>query len=61
MYRREIKLTSVLSLRKEIENQCSETLSKIFQNHKYVGAASPTWSLFQHETNLYICNSNNVL
>ncbi|XP_022168581.1 DNA mismatch repair protein Mlh1 [Myzus persicae] len=59
--RREIKLTSVLSLRKEIENRCSETLQTIFQNHKYVGAASPTWSLFQHDTNLYICNSNNVL
>uniref|UniRef100_A0A2S2R9V0 DNA mismatch repair protein Mlh1 n=1 Tax=Sipha flava TaxID=143950 RepID=A0A2S2R9V0_9HEMI len=59
--RREIKLTSVLSLRKEIENCCSEVLQTIFQNHKYVGAASPTWSLFQHDTNLYICDSNKVL
>jgi len=59
--RREIKLTSVLSLRKEIENNCSETLQTIFQNHKYVGAASPTWALFQHDTKLYICNSNRVL
>jgi len=61
LFRREIKLTSVMSLRKEVENHCSETLQTIFLNHKYVGAASPTWSLFQHDTNLYICNSNNVL
>ncbi|XP_050545512.1 DNA mismatch repair protein Mlh1 isoform X2 [Daktulosphaira vitifoliae] len=58
--RRDIKLTSVLSLRKEIENNCCETLQRIFHNHKYVGVASATWSLFQHETELYICNSNNV-
>ncbi|XP_050421498.1 DNA mismatch repair protein Mlh1 [Adelges cooleyi] len=59
--RREIKLTSVLTLRKEVENQSSETLQRIFQNHKYVGVASPTWTLFQYDTELYICNSNNVL
>lgn len=61
LIRREIRLTSVMSLRKEIENNCNETLQTIFSNHKYVGEASSSWSLFQHDTNLYICNTNKVL
>ncbi|CAH0391636.1 unnamed protein product [Bemisia tabaci] len=59
--RREINLTSVLSLRREIEEQCSVTLREIFNQSTYVGCTKPHWLLFQSTTNLFCANIQTIM
>jgi hypothetical protein len=59
--RREIKLTSVLNLRKEVLDNINYSLKDILQNFTYVGAVDRTWSIIQHKTELYVCNNELVL
>lgn len=59
--RRQIKLSSVVNLKKEIEDNVDPSLKEILQNFTYVGAANRVWSLVQHKTELYICKNSLVL
>ncbi|XP_065215120.1 DNA mismatch repair protein Mlh1 isoform X1 [Planococcus citri] len=55
--KRDIKLTSVVNLKKEIESNVDEKLKDILRNFSYVGAVNKIWCVIQHQTELYICNN----
>ncbi|XP_066903081.1 DNA mismatch repair protein Mlh1 [Halyomorpha halys] len=52
--RREIKLTSVLTLKSNVENECNLAVRDIVANITYVGCIDPNSVLVQHSTNLYL-------
>ncbi|XP_035206479.1 DNA mismatch repair protein Mlh1-like isoform X2 [Stegodyphus dumicola] len=56
----EIQLTSVLELRNEIEKQCHRGLLEIVQNMIFVGCVNPKFALFQHNTKLYLANTQKL-
>lgn len=55
--RREVKLLSVLRLRKNVEDNYHEGLRDILSNMIFVGCVDETFSLVQSGLNLYICNT----
>ncbi|KAK5638973.1 hypothetical protein RI129_013268 [Pyrocoelia pectoralis] len=59
--RNECRLTSVLELRKEIEEQCHKSLRELFAQHVYVGCVKAKLALVQHSTKLYLCNTNRIM
>ncbi|KAF6100185.1 mutL-like protein 1 [Phyllostomus discolor] len=58
--RRIINLTSVLSLREEINERGHETLQEMLHNHSFVGCVNPQWALAQHQTKLYLLNTTRL-
>lgn len=58
--RREIKLTSVLSLQKEIQDNTHKGLREMVQNHKFVGCVNEEHALMQHNTKLYLMNTSKL-
>ncbi|XP_017073269.1 DNA mismatch repair protein Mlh1 [Drosophila eugracilis] len=54
---REVRLSSVLDMRKRSERQCSVQLRGILKNLVYVGCVDERRALFQHETRLFLCNT----
>ncbi|XP_062970856.1 DNA mismatch repair protein Mlh1 isoform X2 [Cynocephalus volans] len=58
--RRIINLTSVLSLREEINERGHETLREMLHNHSFVGCVNPQWALAQHQTKLYLVNTTKL-
>lgn len=59
-FRHEVKLTSILQLRKEIEDECHEGLREILSNLTFVGCIDQTSALIQSGVNLYICNTRKL-
>ncbi|XP_043497332.1 DNA mismatch repair protein Mlh1 [Polistes fuscatus] len=59
-FRREVKLTSVLKLRKEVEDNCHQGLREILSNLIFVGCIDEISSLVQSGVNLYICNTKKL-
>ncbi|KAL1490508.1 hypothetical protein ABEB36_013190 [Hypothenemus hampei] len=59
--RMETKLTSILELRKNIEENCHRTLRETFAQHVFVGAISPKQALIQYNTQLLLCNTKVIL
>ncbi|XP_025158348.1 DNA mismatch repair protein Mlh1 isoform X2 [Harpegnathos saltator] len=59
-FRHEVKLTSILQLRKEIEDECHEGLKEILSNLTFVGCIDQTSALIQSGVNLYICNTRKL-
>ncbi|XP_060532922.1 DNA mismatch repair protein Mlh1 isoform X3 [Cylas formicarius] len=57
----ETKLTSVLQLRKSIEDNCHRTLRETFAQHVFVGPISPKQALIQYGTQLLLCNTATIL
>merc|ERR1719334_497740 len=55
---RECKLSSVRSLRKELQEQCSDQGRTVFAGHTFVGCVSRKFALFQHSTKLYLANTS---
>lgn len=55
------ELTSVLELRKSIEENCHKTLREAFAQHVFVGVIDPNRALMQHNTKLYLCNTKKIL
>lgn len=53
---RQIRLTSVLELREEIDKAEHKDLKEMFQNHKFVGCVEKSLALMQHGTGLYLTN-----
>lgn len=60
-FRHEVKLTSILKLRKEIEDECHEGLRNILANLTFVGCIDQTSALIQSGMNLYICNTRKLV
>ncbi|XP_036926587.1 DNA mismatch repair protein Mlh1 isoform X1 [Sturnira hondurensis] len=58
--RRIINLTSVLSLREEINERGHETLQEMLYSHSFVGCVNPQWALAQHQTKLYLLNTSKL-
>ena len=56
-FRREVKLKSVLMLRKEIEDNYHAGLKEILSNLTFVGCIDDGFALIQSGVNLYICNT----
>ncbi|XP_002735708.1 DNA mismatch repair protein Mlh1 [Saccoglossus kowalevskii] len=59
-HRREITLTSVLTLQKEIEQNMHKGLRDMFKNHTFVGCVNPELALMQHHTKLYLVNTAKI-
>ncbi|XP_066589009.1 DNA mismatch repair protein Mlh1 isoform X2 [Prorops nasuta] len=59
-FRREIKLTSVLKLRKEIEDSYHEGVKEILSNLIFIGCIDKRSALIQSGVNLYICNTQTL-
>ncbi|XP_072751123.1 DNA mismatch repair protein Mlh1 [Anoplolepis gracilipes] len=60
-FKHEVKLTSILTLRKEVEDECHEGLRNILANLTFVGCIDQTSALIQSGMNLYICNSRKLV
>lgn len=58
--RRIINLTSVLSLREEINERGHETLREMLRDSSFVGCVNPQWALAQHQTKLYLLNTTKL-
>ncbi|KAI8372670.1 histidine kinase-like ATPase [Choanephora cucurbitarum] len=52
----EVRLTSVLQLRKEIKKAENQDLTYILSNHTFIGCVDDALALIQHEQNIYIIN-----
>ncbi|KZC10526.1 DNA mismatch repair protein Mlh1 [Dufourea novaeangliae] len=59
-FRRELKLTSILKLRKEVENECHEGLRQILSDLTFVGCIDESSALVQSGVNLYLCNTKKL-
>lgn len=59
-FRREVKLTSVLKLRKEIEDACHDGLKHILSELTFVGCIDQSSALVQSGVNLYLCNTQKL-
>jgi len=59
-FKHEVKLTSILLLRKEVEDECHEGLRNILANLTFVGCIDQNSALIQSGTNLYICNTKKL-
>ncbi|KAJ4426955.1 hypothetical protein ANN_26754 [Periplaneta americana] len=53
----ECKLTSVLELRRVVEERMHLGLRDLLKNSSFVGCVSPRQALIQHDTKLYLCNT----
>lgn len=57
---RPVLLTSVLELQKESCNCCRQYLRNIIREHTMVGLVDPRFALIQHETSLYLSNTEKL-
>ena len=53
---REIRLTSILNLRKAIDNNKHQGMKELFEDHKFVGCVNRSLALVQHSTKLFLAN-----
>ncbi|BFZ01377.1 hypothetical protein BsWGS_04416 [Bradybaena similaris] len=58
--RREIKLTSILTLRQAVKDNASDSMRELLQKHSFVGCVSESHALVQHGTRLYLANTTNL-
>ncbi|KAG2194488.1 hypothetical protein INT46_009673 [Mucor plumbeus] len=54
----EVRLTSILQLRKEIKKQENTAVTNIFSKHTFIGCVDETFALIQYEQNIYLVNYN---
>ncbi|CAG9814820.1 unnamed protein product [Phaedon cochleariae] len=59
--RTDTQLTSILTLRKEIEENCHRGLRECFSQHVFVGCVSRSQALIQFGTKLFLCNTKTIL
>nr|XP_054753016.1 DNA mismatch repair protein Mlh1-like [Lytechinus pictus] len=55
--RKEIQLTSVLEIQKEIEANTHDDLRDLVKQHTFVGIVDAEYALIQHKTKLYLVNT----
>ncbi|KAK9869246.1 hypothetical protein WA026_002996 [Henosepilachna vigintioctopunctata] len=55
------EITSVLELRKSIEDNCHRALRETFAQHVFVGSIDPGQALIQYSTKLYLCDTIKIL
>ncbi|EDW74685.2 uncharacterized protein Dwil_GK15817 [Drosophila willistoni] len=54
---KEVRLSSVLDMQQKVERSCNVRLRSILKQLVYVGCVDESRALFQHETQLYMCNT----
>lgn len=59
-FRREVKLTSVLKLRKEVEDACHDGLKQILSELSFIGCIDQSSALIQSGVNLYLCDTQKL-
>lgn len=59
-FKHDVKLTSILRLRKEIEDERHDGLREILSNLTFVGCIDETSALIQSGVNLYICDTRKL-
>lgn len=59
--KREIKLRSILQLKTDVENSLHDGLHNLIKNFVLVGFINQKQCLLQHETKLYLCNTENLV
>ncbi|XP_076295703.1 DNA mismatch repair ATPase Mlh1 isoform X2 [Lasioglossum baleicum] len=59
-FKKEVRLTSVLTLRKEVENDLHEGLKQILSDLIFVGCIDERSALIQSGVNLYLCNTKKL-
>lgn len=60
-FRRKVELTSVLKLRKNIEDNYHRGLRKILSEMIFIGCIDENLVLFQSDVNLYICKTKHLI
>ncbi|XP_034936972.1 DNA mismatch repair protein Mlh1 [Chelonus insularis] len=59
-FRREVHITSILQLRKSVEDTYHEGLRKLLNESKFIACVDPAFALIQSDVNLYICNTKKL-
>ncbi|KAK4520142.1 uncharacterized protein ATC70_008273 [Mucor velutinosus] len=54
----EVRLTSILQLRKDIKKQENAATTNILSNHTFIGCVDETFALIQSEQNIHLVNYN---
>ncbi|CAO0789459.1 unnamed protein product [Mucor circinelloides] len=54
----EVRLTSILQLRKDIKKQENAAATNILSNHTFIGCVDETFALIQSEQNIHLVNYN---
>lgn len=54
----DVRLTSVLQLRKEVKKEENAGLTSIFSYHSFIGCVDDVLALIQYEQNIYLVNYN---
>ncbi|KAF2350087.1 DNA mismatch repair protein family [Trinorchestia longiramus] len=58
--RRQLRLTSVCELLKEVNTRCHSGLQDILKNHTFVGCVDEHLALIQHNTSLYLTRTQHL-
>ncbi|KAK9687085.1 DNA mismatch repair protein Mlh1 [Basidiobolus ranarum] len=56
----QVRLTSVLELKNEVQEQSHHGLTQLFGNHTFVGVVDDSLALIQHQTKLYLVNYQTI-
>lgn len=57
---RRIKLTTILKLRDEIEKSCNFRLKVLLNGLTFVGSINAQKAIIQHETKMYLCDTQKL-
>ena len=60
VFPRQIKLTSIETLRRSIDDECDTDLLSIMRNFVYVGTVDEQSSLIQYDTQLYLTHTRHL-
>lgn len=60
VFPRQIKLTSIETLRQAVDEECDTDLLNIIRNFVYVGTIDGQSSLIQHDTQLYLVHTRHL-
>lgn len=57
---RKIRLSHILRLKNDIEKNCNSQLKVVLSNLIYVGSISAQRAIIQHETKMYLCDTQKL-
>ncbi|XP_055918908.1 DNA mismatch repair protein Mlh1 [Eupeodes corollae] len=55
-----VKLTSVLKMRKQVQDECSTDMRKTIKDMVFVGVVDKTFAIYQYGVRMYLCNINKM-
>lgn len=59
-FHRKIRLSHILELKDDIEKNCNFQLKVILNSLTYVGAINAQHAIIQHETKMYLCDTQKL-